>query len=276
MGSLELLQNEAIPSDSARAKNTYVTSQIASSHTLPRRILVVDDDSFAGAVISGALTAAGAGEVKVCTSGVVAVAAAPGFQPELIILDFMMSGMDGGATWQALYTCLKPLPPVIFLTARDDADFYDAVARFGAAGVLAKPFDPAALADQVRRILEQFGVARWMPRPPAAKKRRLAAVAEAFQRSLPATSARIAEALYIVQERGWTKEGTQSILADAHSLAGSAGLFGFTALGAAAHEAERLLLNAMKLERSLAAAEVSALSKAVTTLIAACRAANAP
>jgi PleD family two-component response regulator len=85
MGSLELLQNEAIPSDSARAKNTYVTSQIARSHTLPRRILVVDDDSFAGAVISGALTAAGAGEVKVCTSGVVAVAAAPGFQPELIL-----------------------------------------------------------------------------------------------------------------------------------------------------------------------------------------------
>jgi CheY-like chemotaxis protein len=74
-------------------------------------------------------------------------------RPDLILLDVMMPGMDGPATLKAL----RLLPaatttPVIFMTARVQAQEVVLYRELGAAEVIAKPFDPMALAATVREI----------------------------------------------------------------------------------------------------------------------------
>ncbi|MBY0511615.1 MAG: response regulator [Rhodospirillaceae bacterium] len=231
--------------------------------------MVVDDDAFVRSVVQGVLQAAGVSSLRLCASGAEALTAVADFHPGLILLDVVMPDMDGPATLASLAARLPSLPPVIFLTARDDKDIKADVTTV--AGVIAKPFKPTELVDAIVRVLQQRGV---QPRPafqPAAKARRLAAVAEAFTRNLPPTASRIEAVWTRLQNDGWRRDTAEAILADAHSLAGSAGLFERHGLSAAAHTAERLLLNALKLERPPEPAEMQKMAEAVTMLIAACR-----
>ena len=47
--------------------------------------------------------------------------------------------------------------PVILLTARAQAHEVDSYMALGATGVIRKPFDPATLPDEVRRLVTQSG-----------------------------------------------------------------------------------------------------------------------
>lgn len=237
--------------------------------TLPDNVMVVDDDPFVRAVVEGALQSAGVRSLRLCASGAEAMTALADFRPGLILLDVVMPDMNGPATLAGLAARLPSLPPVIFLTARDDNDIKADLAAV--AGVIAKPFNPAELVDAIVRLLQQRGGPARPSFQPAAKARRLAAVAEAFTRSLPPTASRIEDLWRQVQSDGWQRDVAEAVLAGAHSLAGSAGLFERHALSAAAHNAERRLLNALKLDRTPEPAEMQNLADAVTALIAACR-----
>ena len=73
------------------------------------------------------------------------------WKPDLILLDVMMPQMDGPTTLAKL----RALPagteaPVVFMTARAQGFEKDRFLRLGAAGVIAKPFDPMTLAQQLR------------------------------------------------------------------------------------------------------------------------------
>jgi CheY-like chemotaxis protein len=83
-------------------------------------------------------------------------AASDGVLPDLILLDVMMPGMDGPATLAEL----RKLPataatPVIFMTAKVQTAEVAYYKSIGAIGVIAKPFDPMLLAQQVRTLFEQ-------------------------------------------------------------------------------------------------------------------------
>lgn len=84
-----------------------------------QRILYVEDDSDIQAVAKLALEVVGGFSVKVCASGEQALAEAVAFDPQLILLDVMMPGMDGPSTLKGL----RELPelahvPVAFMTAK--------------------------------------------------------------------------------------------------------------------------------------------------------------
>lgn len=116
-----------------------------------QRILYVEDEPDIRAVAKLVLELDGGFEVAVCASGREALDRAKNFAPDLIVLDVMMPDMDGPATLAEL----RGLPglravPAVFMTARAQPADIDQLLRLGAKGVIAKPFDPMTLVEQVR------------------------------------------------------------------------------------------------------------------------------
>jgi CheY-like chemotaxis protein len=118
-----------------------------------KTILYIEDETDIQAVARLALEAIGGFVVETCSSGREGVAEAEKNPPDIILLDVMMPEMDGPATLLAL----RQLPdlagvPVVFMTAKVQPQEVANYRALGAADVIAKPFDPMTLADQVRAI----------------------------------------------------------------------------------------------------------------------------
>lgn len=78
-----------------------------------------------------------------------------GLKPDVILLDVMMPGMDGPATLSRIRE--RPAlasTPVVFITARAQAQEQERFISLGAVGVITKPFDPMKLAGELRGMLE--------------------------------------------------------------------------------------------------------------------------
>jgi CheY-like chemotaxis protein len=115
------------------------------------KILLVDDEHDIRRIAFLSLTRLGGMDVVEASSGVEALAKAETERPDAILLDMMMPLMDGVATFAALRG--QPATatiPVIFLTAKAMKAEVDRLKAMGAIAVLTKPFDPAALPEQVR------------------------------------------------------------------------------------------------------------------------------
>jgi two-component system OmpR family response regulator len=92
--------------------------------------------------------------VRQCPSGHEALRAAIEWRPDLILLDVMMPVMDGPATLAELRADRRTaMIPVVFMTARAQMQEQARFKALGAAGVIAKPFDPMRLPAQVRDCL---------------------------------------------------------------------------------------------------------------------------
>jgi signal transduction histidine kinase len=118
-----------------------------------RRILAVDDDRINLRIIGGILRHEGY-EIGEAASGEQALEVYATFQPNLVLLDVMMPGIDGFATCRTLKkTYGDKCAPVIFVTAKSEAD--DVVMGFDAGGVdyLTKPFRPKEVVARIRTHL---------------------------------------------------------------------------------------------------------------------------
>lgn len=118
------------------------------------KLLHVEDDEDILMIARMVLVDLGGFEVLQCASGPEAIEKAAAFAPDLMLLDFMMPGMNGLATLQAL----RGLPglaavPAVFMTAKTLTVPAEEMAALGVAGVISKPFDPVSLPDQVRQFL---------------------------------------------------------------------------------------------------------------------------
>lgn len=123
------------------------------------KILYVEDEADIRTVAQLALEAVAGFTLLPCAGGEEAVRNGPAFVPDLILLDVMMPGMDGPSTLAAL-RALQPLKnvPVIFMTAKVQPTEIQRYRELGALDVIAKPFDPMTLGDQVRAIWAQAHV----------------------------------------------------------------------------------------------------------------------
>jgi two-component system, OmpR family, response regulator len=118
-----------------------------------KKILHVEDEPDIRAIAKLALEAFGGFEVDSCESGADALARMPAFQPDLVLLDVMMPGMDGPMTLEAI----RKLPgfaavPAVFMTAKAQPHEIDKLKASGAIDVVIKPFDPEALCSQIADI----------------------------------------------------------------------------------------------------------------------------
>ena len=117
-------------------------------------MLMVDDEPHVRRVAELSLARVGHWSVTLAVSGTEALAVAEREQPDLILLDVMMPGMDGPTTLSALQAREAVASiPVIFMTAKVQEHEIARYLALGAAGVVFKPFDPLKLPDQIRRIL---------------------------------------------------------------------------------------------------------------------------
>lgn len=119
------------------------------------RLLYVDDERDIREIAAMALELDPEFEVRCCASGQEALEEASSWRPHLILLDVMMPGMDGPSTLQALREredCAGI--PVVFITARTQSEEISKFISLGAAGHIAKPFDPMTLAARARELLQ--------------------------------------------------------------------------------------------------------------------------
>jgi CheY-like chemotaxis protein len=90
----------------------------------------------------------------VANSGAQGLVRAAQYQPDAILLDVMMPGMDGPTTFRELRS--NPATariPVLFLTAKVQATDRRRFADLGIVAVLVKPFDPMSLSTQIASVL---------------------------------------------------------------------------------------------------------------------------
>ena len=118
-----------------------------------QRILHIEDEEDIRTIAKLTLEALGGFTVESCGSGPEAIAAAPHFKPDMILLDVMMPGMDGPMTLAEL----RKLPgtqrtPVIFMTAKAQPHEIVKFRELGAVDVVTKPFDPQVLCEHLAAI----------------------------------------------------------------------------------------------------------------------------
>lgn len=118
-----------------------------------RRVLVAEDDEDILAVIALALGRIGGIEVVGCADGLAALQQVATASPDLILLDVMMPELDGLETLARLRADPRTARiPVVFMTARVQPRDLESYHAQGAIGVIAKPFDPMTLAQQLQKL----------------------------------------------------------------------------------------------------------------------------
>ena len=119
------------------------------------KILVVDDDS-ASRITAAALLAMEGYEVLEADSGTGALEGVMKSQPDLLLLDVMMPGMDGFEVCRHLKQNEQTrLIPVIFITALNDRRSRIRGIEAGGDDFLSKPFDRLELAARVKSLVSQ-------------------------------------------------------------------------------------------------------------------------
>jgi two-component system alkaline phosphatase synthesis response regulator PhoP len=127
---------------------------MASRPDRARRILVVDDDASIREVTRMTLEMVGGHEVLTAGCGRDALAQAVRERPDAILLDVMMPGLDGPATFERLQADPSTADiPVILLTAKLQATDQARFVALGVRAVLSKPFDPMKLPGEVAGLL---------------------------------------------------------------------------------------------------------------------------
>jgi CheY-like chemotaxis protein len=117
------------------------------------RICYVEDDEDIQRIVRMSLEKVGKMQVEVVSDPNQALSVMARFKPDLVMLDWMMPGMDG----PTLFRRMKQEPqtaalPVVFITAKATQRDMDELLTLGAAGTISKPFSPKDLPDQLRAI----------------------------------------------------------------------------------------------------------------------------
>jgi diguanylate cyclase (GGDEF)-like protein len=119
------------------------------------RILVVDDDVDIATFVSQSMELEGF-EVQMAHSGEDALAMVRQYQPDLVILDQLMPGLDGVEVIRRLRAqVVTSALPIIVLTARSQTVDKVVALTAGADDYLVKPFDTMELVVRVRSTLRR-------------------------------------------------------------------------------------------------------------------------
>jgi len=117
-------------------------------------VLVVDDEPTIAEVVARYLERAGYASVT-AGDGLEALRLAAEHQPDLVVLDLMLPGIDGLEVLRRLRE--NGGPAVILLTAKGEQDDRIVGLRSGADDYVVKPFSPKELVARVEAVLRRVG-----------------------------------------------------------------------------------------------------------------------
>lgn len=149
-----------------------------------RKILVVDDDRINIRILSGILKGEGY-DLCEASSGEQTLELYEQFQPDLVLLDVMLPGIDGFETCRQLHARHgKACAPIIFITAKNESD--DVVEGLAAGGVdyLPKPFQAKEVAARIRTHLQNRMLLDQLSQANTAKNRFLGMAAHDLRNPL--------------------------------------------------------------------------------------------
>jgi two-component system OmpR family response regulator len=118
-------------------------------------ILYVEDEPDIRTIATITLESVGGFHVMACASGDEGLRRARDSSPDIVLLDIMMPGMDGPETMRRM----RQIPhmehkPYIFMTAKIQPAEVASYMDLGAAGVIAKPFDPMQVCGQISHLYQ--------------------------------------------------------------------------------------------------------------------------
>jgi CheY-like chemotaxis protein len=119
-----------------------------------RKILIIDDEDDIREIAALSLESVAGWDVIKASSGAQGLARAAEHQPDAILLDVMMPGMDGPSTFREMRKNPSTAQiPVLLLTAKVQATDQRRFADLGVHAILFKPFDPLTLSKQISNAL---------------------------------------------------------------------------------------------------------------------------
>ncbi len=120
-------------------------------------VVYVEDDPDLRALIEIVFERAGALRMVTCESTPDVLDRIRDAQPDIVLLDVMMPGLDGRAVASGMLAdpALAHVP-FVFMTARAQPQELAGLYQLGAIGLISKPFDAVKLPDEVRRLLAKY------------------------------------------------------------------------------------------------------------------------
>ena len=122
---------------------------------LPKtRVLIVDDDGSMARYLSSYLARHNF-DVSSAASGEEAIRMFRVYDPNLVLLDVSMPGMDGLETLERLKQ-IKPDIAVIMLSGQNNPDLIFKASKLGAEDYLSKPFEPKELELRIAKVIDKL------------------------------------------------------------------------------------------------------------------------
>ena len=125
-----------------------------AAHRHVKRVLIIDDEDDIREIAGAGLELGCGWTVFSACNATEGIAAAVREHPDVILLDVMMPDMDGPTAVTHLRADARTRDiPVILLTAKVQVADRQRYMQAGVQGVIAKPFDPLTLGEEVVAIL---------------------------------------------------------------------------------------------------------------------------
>ncbi len=122
---------------------------------LRTKVLIAEDDAIVALDLQGMVMRLGFDVVSIAENGQTAIAAARRFQPDVILLDMVLSGaMDGIEVAREVHRHLDI--PIVFCVASPDLATLSRAKDISYAGYLLKPINPDSLATTLDTVLYKY------------------------------------------------------------------------------------------------------------------------
>jgi two-component system OmpR family response regulator len=244
---------QPLTSGPTKSPPPLVSSGSAAQHPPLRTILYVDDEPDLRLIVQATLTLSEGLTVHTGESGEQALELARELQPDLLLLDVMMPGLDGPMTLKQLRADAAIAHiPVMFVTAKAMPEELMELRALGASGVIAKPFDPNTIFGEVLSLWQAIA-----PSPPrrgdaadrARMREQVARQAGKFLQRCETQAVALRDLIEDLQAGDIS--GVTSMREIAHTIHGSGAMFNLPAVSQYAGELERLSQNLLAADSSI-------------------------